>query len=140
MLLLHLLHETPVSCFSADYGPIEMDLLLPYSDFHGPRHSHRYVRDCQPAKYNKSTSESYPSHVSQNRTSPLELRYFFLPFGKSQIPKTEFGHHAIINNPKATVSILEPGMVGGCSNQIKATVKESAKQKTAYSPSMLDFS
>uniref|UniRef100_A0A3Q3VRW5 EGF-like domain-containing protein n=1 Tax=Mola mola TaxID=94237 RepID=A0A3Q3VRW5_MOLML len=73
------------------------DVLLPYANGHGPSHSHRYVRDCQPALHGNITHESWPS---SNHTSD---------------------HTHVM-----TVSVLEPGGPGGCGMNQRATVEETA--------------
>lgn len=40
------------------------DVLLPYAHSHGPSHSHRHVRDCQPLIHGNTTHESQPSSNS----------------------------------------------------------------------------
>uniref|UniRef100_A0A663EYZ2 N-acetylglucosamine-1-phosphodiester alpha-N-acetylglucosaminidase n=1 Tax=Aquila chrysaetos chrysaetos TaxID=223781 RepID=A0A663EYZ2_AQUCH len=103
-------------------------LLQPYfPSRHGPRHNHRYVRDCQPLKYGNVTHETWPS---DNRTGgPVATTRTFVsyipPEGKDH--KVVYGHFTFVRNPLRTFSVLEPGGVGGCQAQRRAPVEETAK-------------
>uniref|UniRef100_A0A8C0AZL8 N-acetylglucosamine-1-phosphodiester alpha-N-acetylglucosaminidase n=1 Tax=Buteo japonicus TaxID=224669 RepID=A0A8C0AZL8_9AVES len=103
-------------------------LLQPYfPSRHGPRHNHRYVRDCQPLKYGNVTHETWPS---DNRTGgPVATTRTFVsyvpPKGKDR--KVVYGHFTFVRNPLRTFSVLEPGGVGGCQAQRRAPVEETAK-------------
>lgn len=109
-------------------SPPSDPLLQPYfPSRHGPRHSHRYVRDCQPLKYGNVTHETWPS---DNRTGgPVATTRTFVsyvpPEGKDR--KVVYGHFTFVRNPLRTFSVLEPGGVGGCEAQRRAPVEETAK-------------
>ncbi|XP_069665724.1 N-acetylglucosamine-1-phosphodiester alpha-N-acetylglucosaminidase isoform X3 [Haliaeetus albicilla] len=109
-------------------SPPSDPLLQPYfPSRHGPRHNHRYVRDCQPLKYGNVTHETWPS---DNRTGgPVATTRTFVsyvpPEGKDH--KVVYGHFTFVRNPLRTFSVLEPGGVGGCQAQRRAPVEETAK-------------
>ncbi|KAM9598239.1 N-acetylglucosamine-1-phosphodiester alpha-N-acetylglucosaminidase isoform 2-T3 [Morphnus guianensis] len=109
-------------------SPPSDPLLQPYfPSRHGPRHNHRYVRDCQPLKYANVTHETWPS---DNRTGgPVATTRTFVsyipPEGKDR--KVVYGHFTFVRNPLRTFSVLEPGGVGGCQAQRRAPVEETAK-------------
>ncbi|XP_074874488.1 N-acetylglucosamine-1-phosphodiester alpha-N-acetylglucosaminidase isoform X5 [Buteo buteo] len=109
-------------------SPPSDPLLQPYfPSRHGPRHNHRYVRDCQPLKYGNVTHETWPS---DNRTGgPVATTRTFVsyvpPKGKDR--KVVYGHFTFVRNPLRTFSVLEPGGVGGCQAQRRAPVEETAK-------------
>ncbi|XP_039594877.1 N-acetylglucosamine-1-phosphodiester alpha-N-acetylglucosaminidase isoform X1 [Polypterus senegalus] len=107
------------------------DLLLPYphSWGHGPRHSHRHVRDCQPVIFGNVTHETW---ISDKTTDfPVAVTNVFV----SVFPTTEggkksvHGHMTVINNPLHTVSVLEPGEPEGCIKRRTATVEETARPR-----------
>uniref|UniRef100_A0A8C3KL32 N-acetylglucosamine-1-phosphodiester alpha-N-acetylglucosaminidase n=1 Tax=Calidris pygmaea TaxID=425635 RepID=A0A8C3KL32_9CHAR len=109
-------------------SPPSDPLLQPYFPYqHGPRHHHRYVRDCQPIKYGNVTHEAWPS---DNRTdSPVATTRTFVsyipPDGENR--KVVYGHFTFVRNPLRTFSVLEPGGAGGCQAQRRATVEETAR-------------
>ncbi|XP_034029805.1 N-acetylglucosamine-1-phosphodiester alpha-N-acetylglucosaminidase [Thalassophryne amazonica] len=99
------------------------DVLLPYANGHGPSHSHRHVRDCQPVAHGKVTHEIWPS---SNRSG--------LPVAQSSVLVTSvrgsswvYGHMTVVHDPLRTVSVLEPGGPGGCGMKYRGTVEDTAK-------------
>lgn len=57
-----------------------MDILQPYTDGHGPRHSHRHVRDCQPSIHGNRTHESFrASNYSGLPVAESKLIMYNLP-------------------------------------------------------------
>ncbi|XP_077991683.1 N-acetylglucosamine-1-phosphodiester alpha-N-acetylglucosaminidase-like [Glandiceps talaboti] len=106
------------------------DVLTPYRPgHHGPRRSHRFVRDCQEYKYGNKTHEVFPVH-NRNESEPLiEVRYFIDTI-TADIGgvKDIMGHHVTLNDPMK-LSVLEPNVQGGCERNERETVVESGKQK-----------
>uniref|UniRef100_A0A8D0GKR3 N-acetylglucosamine-1-phosphodiester alpha-N-acetylglucosaminidase n=1 Tax=Sphenodon punctatus TaxID=8508 RepID=A0A8D0GKR3_SPHPU len=107
---------------------LEDDLLLPYPPLqHGPRHNHRYVRDCQAVEHVNVTHESWPSDNSTDL--PLTTIRTFV----SYIPREDsnqgpvYGHFTFVKNPLRLFSVLEPGSRGGCNSSYRATVEETAR-------------
>ncbi|NWY45551.1 NAGPA acetylglucosaminidase, partial [Sylvia atricapilla] len=103
-------------------------LLLPYPPWqHGPRHSHRHVRDCQPLKYGNLTHEAWPGDNST--AGPVAVTRTFVsyipPEGSGR--KVIYGHFTFVRNPLRTFSVLEPGGAGGCLAQRRVPVEETAK-------------
>ncbi|KAK2845161.1 hypothetical protein Q5P01_011820 [Channa striata] len=100
------------------------DVLLPYTHRHGPSHSHRHVRDCQPLIHGNVTHESWRS---SNRSS--------LPVADSTVFVTDvpgssrwvYGHMTVVYDPLRTLSVLEPGGPGGCGTKQRSLVEETAK-------------
>ncbi|XP_075445461.1 N-acetylglucosamine-1-phosphodiester alpha-N-acetylglucosaminidase isoform X2 [Ascaphus truei] len=102
------------------------DLLLPYPPLskHGPNHSHRNVRDCQPIAHGNTTHEEWPSN--NNTQLPVATTTVFVSkFLDANNEKTVYGHFTFVNNPLRTFSVLEPGGTGGCSKNLTATVEET---------------
>ncbi|XP_056237454.1 N-acetylglucosamine-1-phosphodiester alpha-N-acetylglucosaminidase [Seriola aureovittata] len=100
------------------------DVLLPYAHGHGPSHSHRHVRDCQPTVHGNATHESWPS--SNHSGLPLAESTVFVtdvPGGSRYV----YGHMTVVHDPLRTVSVLEPGGPGGCGMNQRATVEETAE-------------
>lgn len=100
------------------------DILLPYAHGHGPSHSHRHVRDCQPVVHGNTTHESRPS--SNHSGLPVAESKVFV----SDVPGTSrwvYGHMTVVHDPLRTVSVLEPGGPGGCGMKQKASVEETAE-------------
>ncbi|XP_040900853.1 N-acetylglucosamine-1-phosphodiester alpha-N-acetylglucosaminidase [Toxotes jaculatrix] len=100
------------------------DILLPYAHGHGPSHSHRYVRDCQPIVHGNTTHESWPS--SNHSGLPLAESSVFV----TDVPGSSryvYGHMTVVHDPLRTVSVLEPGGPGGCGMNQRASVEETAK-------------
>ncbi|GLD62327.1 N-acetylglucosamine-1-phosphodiester alpha-N-acetylglucosaminidase-like protein, partial [Lates japonicus] len=100
------------------------DVLLPYAHGHGPSHSHRHVRDCQPVIYGNTTHESWAA--SNHSGLPLAESSVFV----TDVPGTSrhvYGHMTVVHDPLRTVSVLEPGGPGSCGMNQRATVEETAK-------------
>ncbi|NWR62709.1 NAGPA acetylglucosaminidase, partial [Bucorvus abyssinicus] len=109
-------------------SPPSDPLLQPYfPSRYGPRHSHRYVRDCQPLKYGNVTHEAWPSDNSTG--GPVATTRTFVsyipPVGNDR--KVVYGHFTFVRNPLRTFSVLEPGGAGGCQAHRRASVEETAK-------------
>ncbi|XP_044835875.1 N-acetylglucosamine-1-phosphodiester alpha-N-acetylglucosaminidase [Mauremys mutica] len=105
------------------------DLLLPYPpSYYGPRHHHRYVRDCQAVVHGNVTHETWPSDTSTKLpvTTTKGFVSYFPPGGEPQ--REVYGHFTFVNNPLRTFSVLEPGGLGGCSSSHQATVIETARR------------
>ncbi|NXW50787.1 NAGPA acetylglucosaminidase, partial [Nyctiprogne leucopyga] len=99
-------------------------LLQPYfPSRHGPRHHHRHIRDCQPAKYGNLTHEAWPSDNSTG--GPLATTRTFVSYIEDR--KVVYGHFTFVRNPLRTFSVLEPGGAGGCRAHRRAPVEETAK-------------
>ncbi|KAF0032012.1 hypothetical protein F2P81_016567 [Scophthalmus maximus] len=101
------------------------DLLLPYARGHGPAHSHRHVRDCQPVVHGNATHESWPPPGDRSGPSPAAQSTVFVTDvpGSSRIV---YGHMTVVRDPLGTVSVLEPGGPGGCAMRQRASVEETA--------------
>ncbi|XP_058242060.1 N-acetylglucosamine-1-phosphodiester alpha-N-acetylglucosaminidase isoform X1 [Hemibagrus wyckioides] len=100
------------------------DLLLPYADTHGPSHSHRYVRDCQPHIHGNLTHETWLA--SADPASPVvESNTFVSAINSSWVS----GHITVVHDPLRTVSVLEPGGPGGCKNFRRELVENTAKTR-----------
>ncbi|KAL7979086.1 hypothetical protein Chor_015110 [Crotalus horridus] len=117
-------------CLSTFRNSLNDDVLLPYLlPQHGPRHHHRYVRDCQGLLHGNATHETWPSHNST--TSPLPVIYTFV----SDIPphrsnrRRVYGHLTVVPDPLRTFSVLEPGGPGGCHFRHRATVEETVSRR-----------
>uniref|UniRef100_A0A3B4ZNQ4 N-acetylglucosamine-1-phosphodiester alpha-N-acetylglucosaminidase n=1 Tax=Stegastes partitus TaxID=144197 RepID=A0A3B4ZNQ4_9TELE len=94
------------------------DLLLPYADGHGPTHSHRHVRSCQPIAHGNTTHESHPSTLNAGVS---------LCVPSSHPAASVFaGHMTVVHDPLRTVSVLEPGGTGGCKMNHRVSVEETA--------------
>ncbi|TMS10732.1 N-acetylglucosamine-1-phosphodiester alpha-N-acetylglucosaminidase [Larimichthys crocea] len=99
------------------------DVLLPYTDGHGPSHSHRHVRDCQPIIHGNTTHEHWAA--SKHGGLPVaESTVFISSQGSS---RWVYGHMTVVHDPLRTVSVLEPGGPGGCGMNQRATVVETAE-------------
>ncbi|TTA40573.1 N-acetylglucosamine-1-phosphodiester alpha-N-acetylglucosaminidase [Bagarius yarrelli] len=102
------------------------DLLLPYSDTHGPSHSHQYVRDCQPTIHGNLTHETWLT--SKHTGSPIvESKTFVSAIGSSVTWVS--GHITVVHDPLRTVSVVEPGGPGGCKNFLRELVENTAKTR-----------
>ncbi|XP_013392587.1 N-acetylglucosamine-1-phosphodiester alpha-N-acetylglucosaminidase [Lingula anatina] len=113
-----------------------LDLLVPYQNLHGPRHSHRYVRDCQPYKYKNVTHETFKPTSAINSSKPLiSVRQFVKSDDKHRYDFDRahyiYGHYAVIQDPLRTFSVVEPGGPGGCMDDhwVRMTTKDSARTK-----------
>ncbi|XP_037532714.1 N-acetylglucosamine-1-phosphodiester alpha-N-acetylglucosaminidase [Nematolebias whitei] len=103
------------------------DVLRPYTHGHGPSHSHRYVRDCQPAIYGNSTHESLLS--SRDDEQPVAESKVFVTDVQDGNGGTRwvYGHMTVVHDPLRTVSVLEPGGPDGCRMNRKVSVEETAE-------------
>ncbi|XP_039974816.1 N-acetylglucosamine-1-phosphodiester alpha-N-acetylglucosaminidase isoform X2 [Xiphias gladius] len=100
------------------------DVLVPYAHGHGPSHSHRHIRDCQPINHGNTTHESWPS--SNHSVLPLAESTVFV----TDVPGSSryvYGHMTVVHDPLRTVSVLEPGGPGGCGMNQRASVEETAE-------------
>ncbi|KAM9309859.1 N-acetylglucosamine-1-phosphodiester alpha-N-acetylglucosaminidase isoform 2-T2 [Pholidichthys leucotaenia] len=105
-------------------GSMDDDLLLPYTHGHGPSHSIRHIRDCQPVIHGNITYETWPS--SNHSGEPVaESRVFVSDVPESS--KWVYGHMTVIHDPLRTVSVLEPGGPGGCEKNQTTSVVETAE-------------
>ncbi|TDH11272.1 hypothetical protein EPR50_G00059030 [Perca flavescens] len=95
------------------------DILQPYAHGHGPSHSHRHVRDCQPVVDGNSTYESHPP--SHHTGQPVAESMVFVS------DKMVYGHITAVQDPLRTVSVLEPGGPGGCGMKQRASVEDTAE-------------
>ncbi|XP_017333169.1 N-acetylglucosamine-1-phosphodiester alpha-N-acetylglucosaminidase isoform X2 [Ictalurus punctatus] len=102
------------------------DLLLPYAGTHGPSHSHRYVRDCQPLIHGNLTHETWPA--SAHPGPPVVSKTFVSGIGNSAV-KWVSGHITVVHDPLRTVSVLEPGGPGGCKSFHRELVESTAKTR-----------
>ncbi|XP_077431138.1 N-acetylglucosamine-1-phosphodiester alpha-N-acetylglucosaminidase [Vanacampus margaritifer] len=99
-----------------------MDILQPYTDGHGPRHSHRYVRDCQLSVHGNRTHESFrASNHSGLPVAESRLVVYKLP------NRIVTGHFTVVRDPLRTLSVLEPGRPGGCGSRRLSTVEETSR-------------
>ncbi|XP_057690082.1 N-acetylglucosamine-1-phosphodiester alpha-N-acetylglucosaminidase isoform X1 [Corythoichthys intestinalis] len=121
-LLLCLFCRLWTSRSSACGASMTDDVLRPYTDGHGPRHSHRYVRDCQPRVHGNRTHESFPaSNQSDSPLAETKLVVHKLP------GRVVSGHFTVVSEPLRTLSVLEPGHPGGCNSSRLATVQETTE-------------
>nr|XP_061790112.1 N-acetylglucosamine-1-phosphodiester alpha-N-acetylglucosaminidase-like [Nerophis lumbriciformis] len=98
------------------------DVLAAYSQGHGPQHSHRYVRDCQPVVHGNTTHETWTSN--KDPLLPVAESYVFVSRLQNRVVS---GHFTVVNDPLRTVTVLEPGGPGGCDLRKFASVEESAQ-------------
>lgn len=125
-----------------------MDLLLPYRGHHGPRHSNRYVRSCQQAKYGDMTYSMQAAYKSNGSnptdiTPPLVISKYMIKnlgdmFSKRQITI----YYQLIKYPWQTLSVLEPLEANSCDNKnssVRATVLDSAKRMNCLAASNAGF-
>uniref|UniRef100_A0A8C6WL75 N-acetylglucosamine-1-phosphodiester alpha-N-acetylglucosaminidase n=1 Tax=Neogobius melanostomus TaxID=47308 RepID=A0A8C6WL75_9GOBI len=103
-----------------------LDLLLPYSNGHGPAHSHRRVRECQPLLYGNSTHQTWRADSSQD-TEEAESRVFITSVEGSSGPRWVHGHMTVVSDPLRTLSVLEPGGPGGCGLNRVTPVEQTAR-------------
>ncbi|XP_058013069.1 N-acetylglucosamine-1-phosphodiester alpha-N-acetylglucosaminidase isoform X1 [Ahaetulla prasina] len=111
------------------WNSLNDDLLLPYlPPQHGPRHHHRYIRDCQALLHGNATHETWPSDNSS--AFPLAITYTFVSDFPPHHPNRRqvYGHLTIVRDPLRTFSVLEPGGPGGCQLHRRATVEETVSQ------------
>ncbi|KAF7650155.1 hypothetical protein LDENG_00130320 [Lucifuga dentata] len=102
---------------------LDDDVLLPYAHGHGPSHSHRHVRDCQPIIHGNITYESLPS--SNHSGVPVAMSSLFIS-DASGSSHWVYGHMTVVHDPLRTLSVLEPGGPGGCGINHRALVEETA--------------
>lgn len=116
----------PVRLLETKNNPVSMldDVLLPYAHGHGPSHSHRYVRDCQPIIHGNTTYESW---ASSNHSGLPEAESSVFVSDVQGTARWVYGHMTVVHDPLRTVSVLEPGGPGGCGMNKCATVEETAK-------------
>ncbi|XP_038128381.1 N-acetylglucosamine-1-phosphodiester alpha-N-acetylglucosaminidase isoform X2 [Cyprinodon tularosa] len=119
-LLLWLCFQTPESKTARS---LDDDLLQPYSEGHGPTHSHRHVRDCQALIHGNSTHESWPSSNS-SRQPVAESNVFVTDVEKGT--RWVLGHLTVVHDPLQTVSVVEPGGLHGCGTNRRVSVEETA--------------
>ncbi|XP_014325282.1 N-acetylglucosamine-1-phosphodiester alpha-N-acetylglucosaminidase [Xiphophorus maculatus] len=103
---------------------LDDDLLQPYTQGHGPAHSHRHVRDCQALIYGNTTYESWPSR-SRSRQPVVDANVFVTDVEKGT--RWVLGHMTVVHDPLKTVSVLEPGGPGGCNMKHRVSVEDTAK-------------
>ncbi|XP_007228925.3 N-acetylglucosamine-1-phosphodiester alpha-N-acetylglucosaminidase [Astyanax mexicanus] len=108
---------------------VDNDVLSPYTDFHGPRHSHRYVRDCQPVHHGSLTHET--KQASNHSGSPVVESKTFVSniTSSSNTSKWVSGHITVVHDPLRTVSVLEPGGPGGCEKSDRELVENTARTR-----------
>ncbi|RVE63067.1 hypothetical protein OJAV_G00163120 [Oryzias javanicus] len=111
-----------VSVAENSRSSLDDDLLLPYANGHGPTHSHRHVRDCQPVIYGNTTHQSWPSSNHAGKTV-AESNVFVTNAPSGWV----YGHLTVVHDPLRTLSVLEPGGPDGCKNNHRVTVEETAK-------------
>ncbi|XP_014773319.1 N-acetylglucosamine-1-phosphodiester alpha-N-acetylglucosaminidase isoform X2 [Octopus bimaculoides] len=125
-----------------------MDLLLPYHGHHGPRHSNRYVRSCQQAKYGDMTYSIHAAYKS-NGSDPTDIppplvisKYMIKKYGDMFSERHITIHYQLINYPWQTLSVLEPLEPNSCNNKnssVRATVLESAKRMNCLAATNAGF-
>lgn len=103
---------------------LDDDLLFPYTNSHGPSHSHRHVRDCQPIAHGKVTHETCTA--SKDSNSPVFESKIFISNIDSRWAS---GHITVVHDPLKTISILEPGGPGGCKQNHRELVELTAKTR-----------
>ncbi|XP_052474082.1 N-acetylglucosamine-1-phosphodiester alpha-N-acetylglucosaminidase [Carassius gibelio] len=108
---------------------LDDDLLLPYTKSHGPSHSHRHVRDCQPIAHGNVTHETWAA--SKDSTSPVFKSNIFISdiTDDSGVHRRVSGHITEVHDPLRTVSVLEPGGPGGCRRRHRELVEHTAKTR-----------
>ncbi|XP_002730653.1 N-acetylglucosamine-1-phosphodiester alpha-N-acetylglucosaminidase-like [Saccoglossus kowalevskii] len=106
------------------------DYLTPYRPGnHGPRHSHRYIRDCVGREEGELIHEAYNVHERSTDEPLIEARHFIYDIvSDSGETHTIQGHHTTVNDPMK-LSVLEPSTPGGCDRKDLETVVETGKQK-----------
>lgn len=125
MLCVHV--NIPVLSTPSYRHSMDDDLLLPYADTHGPSHSHRHVRDCQPVIHGSLTHETWPA--SAHRGAPVVESKVFISAMGNRSAKWVSGHITVVHDPLRTVSVLEPGGTGGCMNSRRELVENTAKTR-----------
>ncbi|XP_075937402.1 N-acetylglucosamine-1-phosphodiester alpha-N-acetylglucosaminidase-like isoform X2 [Anarhichas minor] len=109
LVLLVCLLESDGARISEDDG-----VIVPYTEGHGPSHSHRHVRDYQSATHGNTTYETWPSR-SHNGLPVAESTVFMseTPVGTGA-SRWVNGHMTVVHDPLRTLSVVEPGGRGGC--------------------------
>lgn len=112
-----------------DRHSLDDDLLLPYTKSHGPSHSHRHVRDCQPIAHGNVTHETWAA--SKHSNSPVFKSNIFISSitDDSGVNRWAIGHITEVHDPLRSVSILEPGGPGGCERNQRELVELTAKTR-----------
>lgn len=112
-----------------DRHSLDDDLLLPYAKSHGPSHSHRHVRDCQPIAHGNVTHETWAA--SKHSNSPVFKSNIFISdiADDSGAHRWVNGHITEVLDPLRSVSILEPGGPGGCERNHRDLVELTAKTR-----------
>ncbi|KAI0215481.1 N-acetylglucosamine-1-phosphodiester alpha-N-acetylglucosaminidase [Lamellibrachia satsuma] len=114
----------------SDETVVDEDWLIPYKYHHGPRHTNRYVRDCQRAKFHNVTYEISPPYHSDNISeSVIERRQFVQKVSDYWDAMPVRGHYFRVTNPDKTVSVLEPRESHGCDYDIRETVEETSRKR-----------
>lgn len=103
-----------------------LDLLLPYTNGHGPAHSHRRVRDCQPVLYGNSTHQTWAADSTQT-AEEAESRVFVTSVKDSTATRWVHGHMTVVSDPLRTLSVLEPGGSGGCGLERLSRVEQTSQ-------------
>ncbi|KAF6734047.1 N-acetylglucosamine-1-phosphodiester alpha-N-acetylglucosaminidase [Oryzias melastigma] len=111
-----------VSVVENSRSSLDDDLLLPYANGHGPTHSYRHVRECQPVIYGNTTHQSWPS--SNHAGQPVAESNVFVTDASSG---WVYGHLTVVHDPLRTLSVLEPGGPDGCKNNRRVSVEDTAK-------------
>ena len=108
-------------------------MIQKYLESHSfKHHGHRHTRECQHVVYGNVTKSKVKAHGigSPEIILPIaETRHAVLLVGNSFDTKVDQVHLTKVNNPLSTVSVLEPGSIGGCHVHNRSTVIETAKQK-----------
>lgn len=112
-----------------DRHSLDDDLLLPYTKSHGPSHSHRHVRDCQPIAHGNVTHETWGA--SKHSDSPVFKSNIFISSitDDSGAHRWVSGHITEVHDPLRSVSVLEPGGPGGCERNQRELVELTAKTR-----------
>ncbi|NWS78416.1 NAGPA acetylglucosaminidase, partial [Crotophaga sulcirostris] len=103
--------------------------LQPYPPArHGPRHPHRFVRDCQPLRYGNATHEAWPG-APRGGGGPVATTRTFVSYvpARGRDRRAVYGHFTFVRDPLRTVSVLEPGGPGGCARRRRAPVEFTAR-------------
>ncbi|XP_018618589.1 N-acetylglucosamine-1-phosphodiester alpha-N-acetylglucosaminidase isoform X1 [Scleropages formosus] len=114
---------------SATWGSLNDDVLLPYSpgERHGPSHSHRHVRDCQPVAHGNLTYETWRSNTSTSTPMAESRQFVSAILADGGGSRWVYGHFTFVRDPLRTLSVLEPGGPGGCREARVETVARTAR-------------
>ncbi|XP_062848373.1 N-acetylglucosamine-1-phosphodiester alpha-N-acetylglucosaminidase [Trichomycterus rosablanca] len=109
---------------------VDDDVLSPYASSHGPSHSHRHVRDCQPIIHGNVTHETWQAS-NYSGSSVVESRSFVSAISSNPSSVCEWvsGHITVVLDPLRTVSVLEPGGPGGCEKPRRELVEKTARMR-----------